>query len=351
MADTPTTTLDAIEANIADTFLAIRTESELRNVYSKLLGKEGTVSLLMKRMPEISATERKTFGQKVNAVKAKIEQARTETETRLKQEARNRELNSAPLDITLPGRKRSFGRMHPLSRVIHDMLDVFSSLGFDIAEGPEVELAEYNFERLGFPPDHPAIDMQDTFFISSEIQSGSQRPLLRTHTSPVQIREMLAHPPPIRIVAPGFVYRRDDDVTHSPMFMQIEGLVVDRGVNMSHLRGLIDAFVHRMFGDKIKTRLRASYFPFVEPGAELDMECLLCNGKDRSCRICKGSGWIEVLGCGMVDPVVFQQVGYDPEEYTGFALGMGVDRTAMLRYRVPDIRLLYENDTRFLESL
>jgi phenylalanyl-tRNA synthetase alpha chain len=234
-------------------------------------------------------------------------------------------------------------------RVMHDVIDALTAMGFDVAEGPESEFAEFNFEKLGFPPDHPAMDMQDTFFLESA--APQRKPLLRTHTSPVQIREMLAHPPPVMIVAPGVVYRRDDDVTHSPMFMQIEGLVVDRGITMAHLRGTLDAFVHRLFGPDVPTKFRGSYFPFTEPSAEMDVGCLICRGNDPACRICKGTGWLEVLGCGMVNPVVFENVGYDPEEFTGFAFGMGIDRLAMLRYRIPDIRLLYDTDVRFLESL
>jgi phenylalanyl-tRNA synthetase alpha chain len=339
MADTPLDAVDALDREIDAAFAATHDDHELRNVYARFLGREGALTVLMKRMPELPPAERKTFGQRVNAVKQRAERARESADARLRTEARERELNCEPLDITMPGRTPRLGRIHPVMRVLHEAIDVFTALGFDVAEGPEAEFAEFNFDRLGFPADHPAMDMQDTFFLATE--EPARRPLLRTHTSPVQVREMLSHPPPVMIVAPGVVYRRDDDVTHSPMFMQIEGLVVDRGISMAHLKGTLDAFVHRLFGPSVPTKLRASYFPFTEPSG----------GKDAKCRVCKGTGWIEVLGCGMVDPVVFEHAGYDPEKYTGFAFGMGLDRLTMLRYGIPDIRLLYDTDVRFLESL
>jgi phenylalanyl-tRNA synthetase alpha chain len=349
MSDDPSSTLDAIDREIDAAFASPRDDNELRNVYARFLGREGSLTVIMKRMPELAPSERKTFGKRVNDVKQHAERAREGAEARLRAEARARDLSAEPADITLPGRRPRLGRAHPLTRVMHDMVDTFASLGFDVAEGPEVETVQNNFERLGFPPDHPAIDMHDTFYVDTG--AAWKRPLLRTHTSPVQVREMLSHPPPVMVVAPGVVYRSDDDVTHSPMFMQLEGLVVDRGITMAHLKGLLEAFVHRMFGKGIPTRFRASYFPFTEPSAEMDCGCLRCGGKDPGCRVCKGEGWIEILGCGMVHPVVFESVGYDPEKYTGLAFGMGIDRVAMLRYRLEDIRLLYENDVRFLESL
>ncbi len=349
MSDTPIQALEAIEREIDAAFPSVRDDNELRQVFARFLGREGSLTLIMKRMPELAPADKKSFGQRVNATKQRAEKARDDSEARLKHEARARELEVEPIDVTLPGRTPRVGRIHPIMRVMHDIVDTFVSLGFDVAEGPESEYALNNFERLAFPADHPAMDMQDTFFL--ETDQPAKKPLLRTHTSPVQIREMLSHPPPVMIVAPGVVYRRDDDVTHSPMFMQIEGLVVDHGITMAHLRGALEAFIHRFFGPDVPTKFRGSFFPFTEPSAELDMGCLICRGKNPSCPVCKGTGFIEILGCGMVDPAVFTNVGYDPEKYTGFAFGMGIDRLAMQRFRIPDIRLLYENDPRFLESL
>jgi phenylalanyl-tRNA synthetase alpha chain len=349
MSDSLTETLAALEAEVAAACAAARDENELRQTAARYLGREGSLTLLFKRIPELPGPERKPFGQRVNAAKDAAEGAVTAAHERLRAEQRARELARPAADVTLPGRRRKVGRRHPIQRVLEDVVETFVGLGFDVAEGPEVDLAENNFDRLGFPADHPAMDMHDSFFVAD--LDAAARVLLRTHTSTVQVREMLSHPPPVRVVAPGAVFRRDDDVTHSPMFFQLEGLLVDEGVTLSHLRGVLEAFLGRLLGDDVKTRFRASYFPFVEPGAELDVGCLLCRAQDPACRVCKGTGWLEILGCGMVDPVVFQNVGYDPERYTGFAFGMGIDRLAMLRYRVADIRLLYENDPRFLASV
>lgn len=348
MSDSPIEALDAIAASIDASFTSVRDDNELRQTAARFTGREGSLTRLMKRIPELSGPERKPFGQRVNEVKAAVEAAAARAGQRLRDEARARELEGPALDVTLPGRRPRMGRIHPVARVLHDVLDAFNALGFDIAEGPEVDLSANNFDRLGFPPDHPAMDMHDSFFLPSPT---GEKVLLRTHTSTVQVREMLSHPPPVQVVCPGAVYRRDDDVTHSPMFFQIEGLMVDERISLAELRGALEAFLARLFGPKVRTRFRASYFPFVEPGAEMDMGCLICDGADRGCRVCKGTGWLEILGCGMVHPTVFEAVGYDPQKYTGFAFGMGIDRLAMLRYRVSDIRLLYENDVRFLGSL
>ncbi|MFO0651829.1 MAG: phenylalanine--tRNA ligase subunit alpha [Polyangiales bacterium] len=347
--ETPTEELDAIARGVDEAFSAARDDNELRQITARFTGREGSLTRIMKRIPELPGPERKSFGQRVNEVKGLVERGQTAAGERLRREARERELSGPSLDITLPGRRPRLGRVHPIMRTLHEIIDVFTSLGFDVAEGPEVDHAENNFDRLGFPPDHPAMDMHDSFFLPS--RDPSERVLLRTHTSTVQVREMLAHPPPVQAIMPGAVFRRDDDATHSPMFFQLEGLMVDEGITMAHLRGVLEAFLHRLFGPTVKTRFRASYFPFVEPGAEMDVECLICHGHNPQCRVCKGTSWLEILGCGMVHPVVFESVGYDPKRYTGFAFGMGIDRLTMLRYGIGDIRHLFENDVRFLGSL
>src|SRR5947209_17192442 len=272
----------------------------------------------------------------------------------------DKELNREKLDVTLPGRTRRRGHRHPVSQAMDDLVEIFARLGFHVADGPEIEWDLYNFEKLGLPADHPARDMQDTFYLQTDSQplpppgspptTGSQQQLLlRTHTSPVQIRTMLAQKPPIRIIAPGKVYRCDSDVTHTPMFHQVEGLHVEEGLSMAHLRGTLDAFVKAFFGRNIETRLRPSYFPFTEPSAEVDISHPLCGGK--GCKICKGSDWMEVLGAGMVNPDELSGVGIDPEKYTGYAFGVGIDRLAMLRHGVEDLRAFFENDVRFLQQL
>ena len=347
--ETPIEELDAIARGVDEAFAAARDDNELRQVTARFSGREGSLTRVMKRIPELPGAERKSFGQRVNEVKGRVERALATAAERLRSEARARELAGPAIDITLPGRRPRLGRVHPIMRTLHEIIDVFSSLGFDVAEGPEVDLAENNFDRLGFPPDHPAMDMHDSFFLPS--RTPSDRVLLRTHTSTVQVREMLSHPPPVQVVMPGAVFRRDDDATHSPMFFQLEGLMVDEDITLAHLRGVLEAFLHRLFGANVKTRFRASYFPFVEPGAEMDVECLICHGHNPACRVCKGTSWLEILGCGMVHPVVFESVGYDPERYKGFAFGMGIYRLTMLRYGIGDIRHLFENDVRFLGSL
>ncbi len=347
--ESPIEALDAIARSVDEAFAAARDDNDLRQVTARFTGRDGSLTKIMKRIPELPGPERKPFGQRVNEVKGLVERAQSNAAERLRSEARARELSRPALDITLPGRRPRIGRIHPCMRTMHEIIDVFTSLGFDVAEGPEVELAENNFDRLGFPPDHPAMDMHDSFFLPS--RRPGDRVLLRTHTSTVQVREMLSHPPPVQAIMPGAVFRRDDDATHSPMFFQLEGLMVDEGITLSNLRGALEAFLTRLFGAGVKTRFRASYFPFVEPGAEMDVECLICGGRDPHCRVCKGTGWLEILGCGMVHPVVFESVGYDPERYRGFAFGMGIDRLTMLRYGINDIRHLFENDVRFLGSL
>jgi phenylalanyl-tRNA synthetase alpha chain len=294
----------------------------------------------MKKLGSLPAADRPKVGEVANRVKAFVEE---ETERRLKDlsaYARKQDLDRL-IDVTLPGRGVEVGHLHILTQVRREMIAIFAELGFEVATGPQVETDFHNFEALARPADHPARDMQDTFYVSGDA-------LLRTHTSPVQIRTMLSKPPPVKIVAPGVVYRRDDDPTHSPMFHQIEGLYVDVGGRMSDLKGVLLHFVRRFFGPGLGIRFRASYFPFTEPSAEVDMSCTFCGGS--GCRLCKGSGFIEIGGSGMVDPRVFQQVGYDAERYTGFAFGMGIERVALLKWGVEDIRLFYENDLRFLEQ-
>ena len=307
----------------------------------KYLGRKGEVTAILKSLGGLSAEDRPAVGREVNALKVLIEgelESRTGSLRRTEQE---KQLAAHRIDITLPGRRIPPGRRHPLRRAMAEVLATFTDMGFSIHEGPEIETDWYNFEALNVPPDHPARDMQDTFYVEGES-------LLRTHTSPVQIHVMEGKRPPIFAVFPGAVYRRDNDVSHSPMFHQVEGLMVDRGVSMRDLKGVLASFCHRMFGSGVGVRFRPSYFPFTEPSAEVDIQCVICGGS--GCRVCKQSGWLEILGCGMVDPVVFSAVKVDPKKWSGFAFGMGVERIAMILYGVPDIRMLYDNDVRLLEQ-
>ena len=349
-------TLARLEGSFAQAFEDAEGEQALREAAARFVGPQGELTKLLRSMREVPAERRRALGQAANRLKQTITAAFEARLRALREAARQRELSGPRLDVTLPGRRPPAGRVHPLRRVTDELLDVFVALGFEVADGPEVELHEANFDRLGFPPDHPATDMQDSFFVRTE----GARPgwtLLRTHTSTIQVRQMLQRRPPLALVAPGAVYRRDDDATHSPMFFQLEGLLVDEEVSFAHLRGVLQRFVARFFGEDVPIRLRPSYFPFVEPGGEVDIGCTFCRpweggaARSEGCRPCSGTGWLEVLGCGMVHPVVFEHVGYDPERWTGFAFGLGIDRIAMLRYGVPNIRLLYENDVRFLEGL
>jgi phenylalanyl-tRNA synthetase alpha chain len=351
--------LKLVEESYEAAFSRTSDEHALRAENAKLAGPSGELTRLMKLMPKLPGDQRKEFGQRANAVKALVTKAFDSRLEGLAKAARHAELSGPALDLSLPGRDVRAGRLHPITRVVHELLDVFSSLGFDTVVGPEVDLYEYNFDKLGFPPDHPATDMQDSFFVETG-ETGKPKTLLRTHTSTMQVREMLKRKPPLAVVAPGQVYRRDDDVTHSPMFFQLEGFLVDEGVSFAHLKGALTRFSQRMFGEDVPVRFRPSYFPFVEPGGEVDIGCTSCHGyrgdtqslaKQATCRVCKASGFLEVLGCGMIHPVVFESVGYDPEKYTGFAFGMGIDRVAMLRHGISDIRLLYENDVRFLHQV
>jgi phenylalanyl-tRNA synthetase alpha chain len=315
-------------------------EQAIRNVQATFIGKQGTVTAVMKELGKLPPADRPVIGQAVNRVKGDIESAVQHKLTELTSRARAKDL-ARTVDVTLPGRPRGAGHLHLLTQVRLEAIEIFAEIGFAVAEGPQVETDWHTFEALAIPKDHPARDMQDTFYVSDEI-------VLRTHTSPVQIRTMQALEPPIRIIAPGVVYRRDDDPTHSPMFTQIEGLAVDVDIRFSDLKGTLLHFVRRFYKRDLDVRFRPSYFPFVEPGAEIDMQCVFCGGS--GCRLCKGTGWVEIGGSGMVDPDVFAHVGIDSEKYTGFAFGMGLERMAMLRHGVDDIKFYYEGDLRFLEQ-
>jgi phenylalanyl-tRNA synthetase alpha chain len=315
------------------------TEDALQALRVKYLGKKGELTGVMKGIGVLTPEERPAIGQLVNAVRDLLEERIEQLLAEVRQAAKAEKLQKERLDVTLPGRRQLRGTKHPVTLVIEEVSAIFAGLGFQVAEGPEIELDYYNFEALNFPKDHPARDMQDTFFVENNL-------LLRTHTSPVQIRTMLKHKPPVRVIAPGTVYRCDSDATHSPMFHQIEGFMVDQGITFGDLKGILTIFITQLFGDDIGVRLRPSFFPFTEPSAEVDIACVICRGK--GCRVCKNTGWLEILGAGMVDPEVFRHVNYDPEEVSGFAFGMGIERIAMLKYGISDMRLLFENDVRFL---
>jgi phenylalanyl-tRNA synthetase alpha chain len=314
--------------------------AQLDLVRVKYLGKKADITLIQKGMGQLPEAERRETGQKVNAARAAISGALDARKNALEEAALAADIGK-PLDGTLPGDRVQRGALHPVSRVIQEISTYFHGMGFKTVDGPELETDHYNFEALNIPADHPARDMQDTFFIEDEW-------LLRKQTSNVQIRVMENQKPPLRIIAPGRVYRRDNDATHSPMFHQVEGFLVDENVTFANLKYVLTGFVRAIFGEKRKLRFRPSFFPFTEPSAEVDMDCMFCEGA--GCRVCKGSGWIEILGSGMIHPNVLRGVGIDPEKYSGFAFGVGVDRVAMLKFGVPNIRLLFENDVRFLEQ-
>ena len=314
----------------------------LENIRVKFLGKKGELTAILKQMGKLSAEERPVIGQLANEIRAFMEDHIADRTAQLKRELTQQKLKEERLDVTLPGKKEPIGKKHPLNLVLEEIEEIFLGMGFSIATGPEVELDYYNFEALNIPKDHPARDTQDTFYISDNV-------LLRTQTSPMQVRVMEKQKPPIRIIAPGRVYRSDAvDATHSPLFHQIEGLVVDKGVTMADLKGTLEIFVKRLYGEDSVVRFRPHHFPFTEPSAELDCMCFNCHGK--GCNLCKGEGWIEILGCGMVHPKVLSNCGIDPEVYSGFAFGMGLERVVMRRFNIDDLRLLYENDLRFLNQ-
>ncbi|MCI8441891.1 MAG: phenylalanine--tRNA ligase subunit alpha [Provencibacterium sp.] len=315
---------------------------EIDEIRIRFLGKKGEITAILKQMGSLSAEERPKIGQLANEVRAHIEKEIEGRIATLKKAELDRRLLAEKIDVTLPGSMQPIGHQHPLSQVLGEVQDIFLGMGFSVAEGPEVETDYYNFEALNLPKNHPARDTQDTFYISENI-------LLRTQTSPVQIRVMEKQQPPIRVIAPGRVYRSDAvDATHSPVFHQIEGLVVDKGVTMADLKGTLETFVKQLYGSESVVRFRPHHFPFTEPSAEMDIMCFECHGK--GCSLCKKEGWIEILGCGMVHPKVLQNVGLDPEVYSGFAFGIGLERIVMRRYNIKDLRLFYENDIRFLEQ-
>ncbi len=314
--------------------------SELESIRVKYLGRSADLTAIKKGIRELSPDERKAVGGASNKATKEIEGALHERLESLAAAEREDRLRAESVDVTLPGTPYPKGSLHPSLRVIDEVVDFFVGLGYRVAEGPEVETDYYNFTALNIPPGHPARGMQDTFFLDEGL-------VLRTHTSPVQIRTMLSQEPPVYVVCPGRTYRRDSDPTHTPMFNQIEGLAVDRGLTLGHLKGTLAEMARHIFGEDVKVRLRPSYFQFVEPGVELDVSCFVCGGSDANCKVCKGAGWIEMLGAGMVDPAVLTEVGYDPEKYTGFAFGMGPDRMAMVKYGIPDLRLFVEGDLRF----
>jgi phenylalanyl-tRNA synthetase alpha chain len=318
-----------------------KTEDQFLVIRTKYIGRKGLLTGLLRNIAQVSDAEKPLFGKLCNELKnllnTKIEEALQRQAIRKKEDV----LLKEKIDVTLPGSVIKCGRIHPVIQVRREICAIFASFGFSIVEGPEVELDYYNFEALNIPKDHPARDMQDTFYIEDNI-------VLRTHTSPVQVRIMEKIQPPLRILSPGKVYRRDSDVSHTPMFNQIEGLLVDKGVSFGDLKGILTAFLKKIFGENTKLRFRPSFFPFTEPSAEVDIRCVMCGGS--GCRVCGQSGWLEILGSGMVDPAVFQNVNYDPEEYSGFAFGLGLERIAMLKYGISDIRLFFENDIRFLKQ-
>jgi phenylalanyl-tRNA synthetase alpha chain len=310
---------------------------ELERLRIEVLGRKGKLADLFKQLPASPAEERPALGRLLNEARSRLESAFEEAKSQTAGVSRQ----EYALDISLPGRLPYLGHLHPITKVSMEITQIFHRLGFEVVEGPDVELDYYNFEALNIPKDHPARDMQDTFYVTDNV-------VLRTHTSPIQVRVMEKQPPPVRIIAPGKAYRCDSDMTHTPMFHQVEGLVVDKDVSFGDLKGVLTIFVHQMFGPEVDLRFRPSFFPFTEPSAEVDIQCVMCRGE--GCRVCSETGWLEILGSGMVDPEVFKMVGYDPEEVSGYAFGMGIERIAMLKYGINDLRLFFDNDLRFLQQ-
>ena len=334
--------LEQIKTAALEAIAAAKNSADCENIRVKYLGKKGELTAILKMMGGLSPEERPIMGQLVNTAKAEVEAALGVKVTEMQAAAEELKLKEETIDITMPAKADKTGKLHPLNTVLNDMIDIFQSMGFDVVDGPEVETDHYNFECLNVPADHPARDMQDTFYLAENI-------LLRTQTSAAQIRTMETRKPPIRVICPGRVFRADEvDATHSPVFHQIEGLVVDKGVTMCDLKGVLEQFAHEIYGPDTKVKFRPAFFPFTEPSVEVDVSCSECGGK--GCRVCKGAGWIEILGAGMVHPNVLRSCGIDPEEYSGFAFGIGLDRLTTTRYKISDIRLLFENDKRFLDQ-
>lgn len=330
-----------IENSIESAVQDIQSSKTLQEIKMKFLGKTGEITSLMKNMRDVPPEQRPSMGKLLNALREWTEERFNTIEKKIKQIELSKKYQDEKIDVTMPGNISDDGAYHPNTLVRNELVSIFAGMGFEVFEGPEIENDYYNFTALNTPSDHPARDMQDTFYISDDL-------LLRTQTSAGQIRVMENKKPPIKILSPGKVYRSDDDATHSPMFSQMEGLVVDKGITLCDLKGMLDEFAKRIFGAGVKTRLRPSYFPFTEPSVEVDVSCFECGGK--GCRLCKGTGWIEVLGAGMVNRRVLESCGIDPDEYTGFAFGMGIERIAMLKYGVNNMKLLFEGDTRFLKQ-
>ena len=335
--------LDEIRRSVQEQLLAAGDSAQVEQIRVSVLGRKGELTALLKGMGKLSPEERPIVGQQVNALRQEIEAALAAKEAELQEKEKQARLEKEALDVSIPGKPVKVGNVHPLSSTLEKIITIFTGLGFSVVEGPEVELDHYNFELMNLPKNHPARDAQDTFYMDDNI-------VLRTHTSPMQARAMLTRKPPIRIICPGRVYRADEvDATHSPVFHQMEGLVVDENVSMSDLRGTLEAFAKKLYGNDVSTRFRPSFFPFTEPSAEVDLTCSACHGK--GCRICKDTGWVEVLGCGMVNPKVLEMCGIDSHKYSGFAFGIGLERIAMKRYGITDMRLLYEGDARLLGQL
>jgi len=330
--------IDQIHKQALEELEAAKSGQDIQEISVHYLGRKGILNQFLRNIAELPAAQRPTAGKKANQIKSILDKTFKQAAEKL---ASADQAQDSGIDVSLPGRTCAAGFLHPITQINNQICDIFSSLGFDIAEGPEVESDYYNFEALNFPKDHPARDMQDTFFVSDDV-------VLRTHTSPLQIRTMEKQEPPVRIVCPGKVYRCDSDLTHTPMFNQVEGLLVDENISFGDLKGVLTTFVHRIFDDRTSLRFRPSFFPFTEPSAEVDILCVICRGK--GCRVCSHTGWLEILGSGMVHPALYENVGYDADRYTGFAFGMGVERIAMLKYGIDDIRKFFENDMRFLEQ-
>jgi phenylalanyl-tRNA synthetase alpha chain len=316
-------------------------ENDLFQIKSQYLGRSSRLTQIIKALKNLPPEERAHTGKNVNILKKNLQQAIDDALETMRQDRKTRTISDQSLDVTLPGRSRQLGTLHPVTLITEKIAAIFTSLGFSIVDGPEIELDFFNFEALNIPKDHPARAMHDTFYVSDE-------QLLRTHTSPVQIRTMQKMQPPLRILCPGKVYRCDSDISHTPMFHQIEGLIVDDHISFGDLKGLLTVLIHRLFSEQTPIRFRPSYFPFTEPSAEVDIQCVMCQGN--GCRVCSRTGWLEILGCGLVNPVVFENAGYDPEKVSGLAFGLGVERIAMLTYGINDIRLFYENNVRFLSQ-